>query len=214
MTWNIGDLDTLLVRDVDDVVDRARILEGKDRTAALREALELLVRSGESLTRLKTLLFIQTLLATAEDGKLASSVADSAANELARVVTSASDANELKRPALDGLALVFLKAKELTYAADTRVRAAFTAAQASPDPYLSGFARHALEEKGVLSRRVVQRQYRQIYVSVGKFVATLSAAGTLAYVATKKLRKATMTKRKRSRHGSGTKRSTSHKTAD
>lgn len=185
MTWKSRDLDRLLVQDVDRVVDHARTLAGKERTAAIRDSLEALVeKSDETSARLKILLFIQTLLATVGDRKLAASVADPAANELARVVMSPSDVNELKRAALDSLALLFLKAKELTNTADARVRSAFTAARDSSDPYLSDFARRAFGNKGVLSRRIVQRQHRWVYVSVATGV-TVSAG----YVLAKKLGK-------------------------
>ena len=59
-------------------------------------------------------------------------------------------------------------------------------AASSPDPYLSDFASRGLEANGVLSRRVMQRQYRRIYVSVGKVIATASAAGALGYMVTRK----------------------------
>jgi hypothetical protein len=70
--------------------------------------------SAEPLDRLKIVLFVQTLLAFVPDGKLGSSVAEAAANTLSNVVISASDPEELKRSALSALALLVLKATELT----------------------------------------------------------------------------------------------------
>lgn len=182
MTWKSRDLDLLLAEDVDQVVERGQSLHGKERTAALRNSLDRLAESTGQIERLKVLLFIQSLLAAAQDGKLASSIADATANELVGVVTSASDAAELKRPALDSLALVFLKAKELTTNTDLRVRAAFGAAQKSSDPHVSDFARRALSPGGVLARRVVQRQYRYVTVSIIKTAAALTALGGAGYV--------------------------------
>jgi hypothetical protein len=120
MSWTVHDLDALLTQDVDAVADRARTLDGKARTAALRDSLAHLESSTDSLDRLKTLLFVQSVLASFTDGKLSATVADHTANELARIVTSSVEPDALKRPALDGLALLFLKAKELTTAADGR----------------------------------------------------------------------------------------------
>jgi hypothetical protein len=184
MNWKGRDLDALLARDIDEVVDSARSLGGKERTAALRGAIGHLEAATGPLDRLKTLLFIQTLLASMADGKLASTVADLAAGELARVVLSASEGDELKRPALDGLALLFMKARELTTSADARVRAAFTAARNFADPRIRDFARGAFRPDGVLAQRVVQRRYRVISVSIKAAAAASFAAG--AAVARKK----------------------------
>lgn len=197
MSWNARALNALLKRDVDDVVVRGRSLDGKDRTAALRDSLSRLESSSVPLERLKTLLLIQTLLASIPDGKLTPSLAEPAAIELARVVISASDSDELKRSALDGLALLFLKARELTTSADARVRAAFTASRNSPDPQISDFAQRAFLANGVLSQRVVQRQYRYITLSI-KAAAAISAIGGVGYAVLKVARKKqAATKRKR-----------------
>ena len=141
MSWKASELDALLPRDVDDLVERGRTLAGRDRTAALRDSIARLETSAEPLDRLKMVLFVQTLLAFVPDGKLASSVAESAASELSNVVVSASDPEELKRSALSALALLVLKATELTASANTRIRAAFTSAGDSRDPQIRDFAR-------------------------------------------------------------------------
>jgi hypothetical protein len=201
MTWKSRDLDLLVTADVDDVVKRGRSMTGKERTAALRDSLERLAESTEQLERLKVLLFIQSLLAAAQDGKLAASIADPAANELARVITSASDSAELKRPALDSLALVFLKAKELNTNTDVRVRAAFAVARKSPDPHVSEFARRALSSDGVLTRRVVQRQYRYVTVSIIKTAATLAALGSAGYLGARAAKKKHKAKQAKSASG-------------
>jgi hypothetical protein len=153
MSWKASELDALLPRDVDDIVERGRTLGGKDRTAALRDSIVRLETSAEPLDRLKIVLFVQTLLAFVPDGKLAPSVAESAANELSNVVVSASDPEELKRSALSALALLFLKATELTSSANTRMRAAFTSARDSRDPEIRGFARRTFPADRVHTRR-------------------------------------------------------------
>lgn len=140
MSWNARELDALLTQDVDDVVDRGRSLSGRDRTVALRDSLARLKTGAEPLDRLKVLLFIQTLLALAPDGKVASSVAEPAVHELAKIVVS-TEPEELRRSALDALALLFLKAKELTASADSRLREVFTFARESRDPEIRDFAR-------------------------------------------------------------------------
>lgn len=181
MTIKRGPLDHLLLQDVDDVVAHAPSLTGKERTAALRASLVVLETSSNDLDRLKILLFIQSVLAAAADGKLASSVAESIATELARVVMSGSDPVELKIPALDGLALVFLKAKELSTNADARVRDAFHSASRSSNAQLSEFGQRAFSNKGILAQRVVQKQYRYVKVSVTAVAATaFTGAGVFA----------------------------------
>lgn len=153
MSWKRTDLITLITLDVDDVVHRARSLADPEQTAALQDAVEALRFESNPSSRLKELLFAQTLLSFFGDRHLASAVADVVTNELLQVVTGKSDPPELKRAALDGLALLFLKAKELTPVTEARVRAAFEAARASSDPELRAFATAAVSERGVLSRR-------------------------------------------------------------
>jgi len=154
MSWSAGELDDLLAQDVDDVVDYARSV-GRGRTAVLRDSLTRLETSTEPLDRVKVLLFIQTILALAPDGTVASSVAESAALELATVVVSTSEPDELKRSALNALALLFVKAKELTASADSRMREAFTFARESRDPEIRDFARRVslANANAVVARR-------------------------------------------------------------
>jgi hypothetical protein len=146
-------LDSLLTQDVDEVVDRARSLGGKDGAVALRDSLARLETSAEPLDRLKVLLFIQTLLAVAPDGKVASTVAESAVHELAKILVSPSEPAELKRSALDALALLLIKAKELTASADSRLREAFNFAGESRDPEIREFARRVCLGNAVVARR-------------------------------------------------------------
>lgn len=194
MTWKSRDLNLLVTDDVDQVVKRGQSLSGKERTAALRDSLGRLGESTEPIERLKILLFMQSLLAGAQDGKLASSIADPTAIELARVVTSTSDSAELKRPALDSLAMVFLKAKELSTNTDVRVRAAFAVARKSADPHISDFARRALSADGLLARRVVRREYRYVTVSIIKTSAALTALGAVGYAGLRAAKKKTKSK--------------------
>ena len=195
MTWHTWETDTLLTQDFDDVVDRVRSLEGKDRTFAIRDVLDRLRTSSEPLHRLKALLFIQALLATIPDGKLAATVADVAALELAHIVMSAFDPVDVKRPALDSLALLFIKARELTIAADNNVRAAFTQARTSEDARIREFATRAFADGGVLSQRVMTRQYRIVNVSIKVAGATAAAAaGYAVFKAGQKKREAAKAK--------------------
>jgi predicted nucleotide-binding protein len=158
MSWNARELNGLLTLDVDDVVDRARSLGVRDRTAALRDSLARLETSAEPLDRMKVLLFIQTLLALASDGRVASSVAESAVDELAKVVVSTSESEERRRSALNSLALLSAKAKGLSASADSRLRAAFTFARESGEPEIRDFARRAIiKSAGVLRQSTNSR---------------------------------------------------------
>jgi predicted nucleotide-binding protein len=153
MSWNAHELDGLLTRDVDDVADRARSLGVRDRTAALRDSLARLEMSAEPLDRMKVLLFIQTLLALASDGKVASSVAASAVDELAKIVVSTAESEERRRSALISLALLPAKAKGLSERADSRLRRAFTVARESREPEIRDFARRVPFANAVVAPR-------------------------------------------------------------
>jgi len=153
MTWSADELGDLLTRDVDDVVGYARSVGGRERSLALRDSLTRLETSAEPLDRLKVLLFIQALLALAPDGTVASPVAESVALRLARVVVSTTQPDELRQPALDALALLFVKAKELTATADSRLREAFNVAGKSRDPEIRDFARRVSLANAVVAQR-------------------------------------------------------------
>jgi len=152
MSWKATELDALLPRDVDDIVERGRALGGKDRTAALRDSIVRLETSAEPLDRLKIVLFVQTLLTFVPDGKLASAAAEPAATELSNVVVSASDPEEVKRSALSALALLLLKATELKSSTNTRIREAFTASRDSRDPEIRDFAQRTFPSDRVHTR--------------------------------------------------------------
>jgi hypothetical protein len=153
MSWKATELDALLPRDVDDIVERGRTLGGKDRTSALRDSIARLQTSADPLDRLKIVLFVQTLLAFVTDGKLAPSVAEAVASKLSHIVDSTSDPEEVKRSALSGLALLVLKATELTTSANTRMLAAFKAARDSRDPGIRDFARRTFPADRAHTRR-------------------------------------------------------------
>jgi hypothetical protein len=152
MSWNAHELDALLTQDVDDVVDRARSVGAGDRTVALRDCVTRLETCAEPLDRLRVLLFIQTLLALAPDATVSSSVAESAAQQLAMVVVSTTEPDELRQPALDALALLFAKAKELTASTDSRLREAFNVAGRSHNPEIRDFARRVSLANAVVAR--------------------------------------------------------------
>ncbi|MGH9419751.1 MAG: hypothetical protein ACRD3J_07255, partial [Thermoanaerobaculia bacterium] len=104
MSWSEYELDPLLTQDVDVVVDRGRSLVGEERTGAFHGSLGYLEQTFEPLDRLKVLLFIQSLLSSMPDRTLLH--ASLAVDVLADVVISSSDAGELKRSALNSLALL------------------------------------------------------------------------------------------------------------
>ena len=165
MAWKASEFDRFLERDVDDLLDYVRKLGGRDRTTAFRHALSRLEQDDEGRRRIMILRFLQALLAQMTNGRLAASAAEPAAFDLSRIATSSDEPVEAKRAALDALALLFLKAKELTPLADSRIRAAFETAGQARDPELRSFARTALAPNGVLARRMISRHHRWILVS-------------------------------------------------
>lgn len=153
MSWKMRELDAVLDADVDHVVERGRSLKGKDRTAALSDALSSLPVISDPAVQLNLLLFIQTVLAFVPDRRLIPSVAGPAANELAEIVLSASAQDEHKRSAMRGLALLLAKARELPPPALDRIRKALAAARTSSDPEISSFAERAFEANETLAGR-------------------------------------------------------------
>src|SRR2546423_1681572 len=101
MKWLDENPNTLLTKDVDDVIDRARELSRQDRVAAIRSMIDLLQVLPERPERLRALRFIQVALAKAPDRSLSLMLVDSAAGELSRIVTGRNDDIECKRAALD-----------------------------------------------------------------------------------------------------------------
>ncbi|HVR41599.1 MAG TPA: hypothetical protein VMU84_21060, partial [Thermoanaerobaculia bacterium] len=83
MSWEEHELDGLLDRDIDDVVERARGLDHKDRGRALENALSRVETTREPLDRLKILQFVQTLLAFVPDHELPQELSERTASELA-----------------------------------------------------------------------------------------------------------------------------------
>jgi hypothetical protein len=159
------EFERLLDRDVDDLLDYARRLTGRARTAAFGDALSRLEQTKDDGTRIRILRFLQTLLADVPNGRLPASAAEPAAIDLSRIVSSSDEHVEARRAALDTLALLFLKAKELTPLADSRVRAAFHAASNARDAQLNSFARISLSPSGVLARRTISRRLGYVYFS-------------------------------------------------
>lgn len=160
MSGHVSEFERLMRRDVDDLLDYARHLSGRARTSVFHEALALLNHTSDDGERISILRFLQTLLAGVPNGRLSASAAVPAAMQLSQVVTSADEHIEAKRAALDTLALVFLKAKDLTPLADSRVRKAFVAASHEADSQLSAFARTSLSAGGVLGRRATSRRHK------------------------------------------------------
>jgi predicted nucleotide-binding protein len=142
MNWAERDLETVMIEDYDDVVDRARSIAPEDRTAALRDALAKLSMTDDLSFQTKLLLFVQTLLAVTADKTLQPRLAAAGASELSRYVSSDAP-NDLKRSALRVLSLLVVKAEELTRPAEARIRAVLALARRSSDPEINGFARRA-----------------------------------------------------------------------
>jgi hypothetical protein len=191
MTWKRTELAELVARDVDDVIERARTLTGRDRTAAFRDALRALDVSVKPIERLKTLRFLQMLLAQWDNARLAVSLADPAAHELSRIVMASPETIEARRAALDALALLFLKAKELTPMADSRVRTAFKDARSTDDDQMRELAIQASAPRGVLSRRAVKPRHGVVFVSA------VTASAITGGVIAAKTAKQVLAKRKR-----------------
>jgi hypothetical protein len=153
MTWTTDEAEALFAKDVDDVIDRARTLSMKERSTAIRDVLEIIDLLPETPERLRALRFIQVALAEMDDRSLPPTLVDATTKKLEGIATARKMNIECRRAALDGLALVFLKASEITPTADASVRGAFAMAKRDSDTQLRGFAAEALSKGGVLSQR-------------------------------------------------------------
>src|SRR5258708_243926 len=122
MSSKVRELESLLTLDFDAIVEGARTVAGEDGRAAFRESISRLRATTDPLDRLKLLLFSQTLLAFLPDRSLSRHLTEQAANELAATVTSSSDPDDQKRSALNALALLLIKAKDITGYANTRIQ--------------------------------------------------------------------------------------------
>ena len=170
MSSKVRKLESLLTLDFDAIVEGARTVAGRTGRAAFREAITRLRATTDPLDRLKLLLFSQTLLAFLPDGSLPQNLTDQAADELAVTVTSSSDTDEQKRSALTALALLLLKAKDITGYASTRIQDAVVAAQRSTDTEISGFASRAFARKDNRERRarISRRKRPQVLLIHGR----------------------------------------------
>ncbi|HYI12449.1 MAG TPA: hypothetical protein VEK57_25570 [Thermoanaerobaculia bacterium] len=143
----------LLQNDVDVILERAREFENRGRFHLLRTAAEQYPAFNEPIDRVKAVWLIQALLSDIQDRHLPSRTASDIATRLASIVESSHDERDARRSALDALALVFLKTKQLTAPMDATIRAAFMFALKARDPQLSEFAAEALSGEGVLAQR-------------------------------------------------------------
>lgn len=159
MSPKAHDMDDLLILDFDEVVDRARSLSARNRSAALSDALSALQVHMDLPQRVKLLLFVQTLLASTADRRLKSPLIEQSAIELTKVLTSRSEAVEVKRSALDAIALLLVKANDLTADIAAKLREAIAAAANSSDPEMSSFA-HRILDKPIPARRAKASKLR------------------------------------------------------
>lgn len=147
------ELRTIVQADVDEILARAGEYDSRTRFRMLRAAAEHYPRMKQPIERVKTVWFVQAMLASTEDRQLPAATSSDVATRLASIVESQHEARDARRTALRSLALVFLKTKHLTDSLDATIRAAFMVAVRSRDAHLSEFAGEALSGGGVLARR-------------------------------------------------------------
>lgn len=160
------ELQTVLQADVDEILDRASEYKSRTRFRMLRAAAEHYPRMKQPIDRVKTVWFVQAMLATMEDRQLPPATSSDVAAWLASIAESSQEERDARRGALDSLALVFLKTKQLTDSLDATIRAAFMVAVRSRDAHLSEFASEALSGGGVLARRSPGRTNVLVSVAV------------------------------------------------
>jgi hypothetical protein len=147
------ELTELLRIDVDEIAARAREYDSRTRFRVMRDAAEKYDTLKEPIARVKAMWIVQAMLACTEDRQLPSATSSQLAPRLVSVIESKREDREARRSALDALALVFVKTKQLTDTLDATIRLAFISALKSRDSEMSEFASEALSGEGVLAQR-------------------------------------------------------------
>lgn len=143
-------LETLLDQDIDNLSAIAVRLPEPSRIELIRSLISELPKIDEPGKRLRAFRLLQAILAALANDHLP---ADLAADIVALVGTMPLE-DEARRAAYDILALVALKAGQLTSAVSAAIYALFAGGVSDTDPAIRGFARAALEGQGVLSSRL------------------------------------------------------------
>lgn len=154
MTKSVVRIGDILEEDVDDVTRLAVSLSTDEKVAALRDAAAQFEDVRDDIARTKLLLFVQAALASLTTRNVPVGTATAMISHVEPLATSVTD-KVARRAALQVLALLFLKARQLTAGIDKPVRAAFRAARADDDETVRAFAKQALGTGGVLRRRSV-----------------------------------------------------------
>ena len=149
----VDDFETLIQRDADEILTEARLFDGRQRFRLMRVAAESYPGAVSGVERLKIVWVFQALLATTENRRLPIPTGLEVAERLAGITRSRDETLQVRRAALDSLALVFLKTKTLTDQINRIIRDAFTSAFKSNDRYMSEFAAEALSGEGLLASR-------------------------------------------------------------
>jgi len=152
------ELTALLRIDVDDIQDRIREYDPRTRFRLIRDTAEEYPTLEEPIDRIKAMWIVQATLACTDDRQLPYATSSEIAPRLASIVESKREERDARRSALDALALVFLKTKQLTVSLDETIRLAFMSAVKSRDPQMSEFAGEALSGEGVLAQRAPGRR--------------------------------------------------------
>jgi hypothetical protein len=170
-------LGELLESDADEVLRQSRSFDAATRLRLIRATPQRYSGSSEPSVRVKAVWALQALLASTQDRHLPSSTSFAIATFLAAIATSAREPREARRGALDSLALVFLKSREMTIPLDFVIRSAFTSALKYRDAYMSEFASEALSGEGVLARRSTGRVpggVKRLHISIEQMLASVA----------------------------------------
>jgi hypothetical protein len=146
-------LKELLHGDVDDIVTRGRAYDSRTRFRVIRYAAEQFATLDKPVDRVKAMWIVQALLSLTDDRQLPYTTSSKLAPRLASIVESKREELDVRRSALDSLALVFVKTKQLTRFLDMTIWMAFVSALDSDDAEMRGFASEALSGGGILTQR-------------------------------------------------------------
>src|SRR5688572_30370305 len=130
-------LDQLLQSDVDDILHVATEYDTESRLELLRTVVERYETFRLPIERVKGVWLVQSVLASLEDRQLPSPISTDVATRLASIVESNGAERDARRSALSSLALLVLKAQEVTDLLAATIRGAFALATESGDRALS-----------------------------------------------------------------------------
>jgi hypothetical protein len=182
MTHNAVDLGALFAQDVDEISQLAIGLPSAARKAAIEQVAHGLSNAPDDISIVKCLSFLQVALGSYTTRTVPIGTARLLVESVQPLFAQLGHAVS-RRVVLQVLALVYVKARQVTPEIDEPIRAAFKSAKLDQDQNVRTFAKQALSSTGVLQQREVTSAGR---VTLGKQVMEIVTMRKPAFAALRK----------------------------